>query len=313
MAFRPPPSYVPKAAPSAQGEAQTRRAGCPEHSLARERGSRGALKRVIASLWVTVLLVVVLAATAALADPKFPPLTGRIVDEAALLTGDDRRALEADLKALEEKSTDQLVIYITRSLQGYPIEDFGYRLGRAWAIGQKDKNNGAILIVAPSDRKVRIEVGRGLEPQLTDLMTKLIIENAILPAFRRNDFPGGIKAGVRDIRDVLLGDAEEVKQRAKGGAKRSPGGDSNFPLLILALFILIAVSMVLMQARQNANLSPAARAAAARRRAASSATPWTTGGWGGSSGGWGGGSSGGGGGFSGGGGDFGGGGSSGSW
>ena len=182
-----------------------------------------------------------LLATAALADPKFPPLTGRIVDEAALLSADDRRALEAELKALEEKSTDQLVVYTTRSLQGYPIEDFGYRLGRAWAIGQKDKNNGVILIVAPTDRKVRIEVGRGLEPQLTDLMTKLIIENAILPAFRRNDFAGGIKAGVRDIRDVLLGDAEAVKERAKGGAKRSPGGGSNFPLLILVLFILIAV------------------------------------------------------------------------
>jgi uncharacterized protein len=256
----------------------------------------------------------ILLAAAAFAESKFPPLTGRIVDEAALLTADDERALEAELKALEEKSTDQLVVYTTRSLQGYPIEDFGYRLGRTWAIGQKGKNNGAILIVAPTDRKVRIEVGRGLEPQLTDLMTKLIIENAILPAFRRNDFAGGIKAGVRDIRDVLLGDAEEVKQRAKGGAKRSPGSNSNFPLLILGLFILVAGAMVWMQARQNANLSPAARAARARRRAASSAAPWTSGGWGGSSGSWGGGSSdSGGGGFSGGGGDFGGGGSSGSW
>ena len=96
--------------------------------------------------------------------------------------------IEQDLTALEEKSTDQLVVYTTRSLQGYPIEDFGYRLGRDWQIGQKGKNNGVILIVAPNDRKVRIEVGRGLEPQLTDLMTKLIVENAILPAFRRNDF-----------------------------------------------------------------------------------------------------------------------------
>jgi uncharacterized protein len=276
-----------------------------------ERGLRGARGWGVASL-LAVLLMVVLAAVA-LAEPKFPPLTGRIVDEAGLLTGEDRRALEADLKALEEKSTDQLVVYTTRSLQGYPIEDFGYRLGRTWAIGQKDKNNGVILIVAPNDRKVRIEVGRGLEPQLTDLMTKLIIENAILPAFRRNDFVGGIKAGVRDIRDVLLGDAEEVKQRARGGAKRSPGGDGSFPLMILALFILIAVATVWMQARENANLSPAARAARARRRAAQSSVPWTTGGWGGSSGGWSGGSSGGGGGFSGGGGDFGGGGSSGSW
>jgi uncharacterized protein len=280
-----------------------------------ERGLRSARIRAIAPL-VALLLVATLTITAALADPKFPPLTGRIVDEAALLSADDRRTLEAELRALEEKSTDQLVVYTTRSLQGYPIEDFGYRLGRAWAIGQKDKNNGAILIVAPADRKVRIEVGRGLEPQLTDLMTKLIIENAILPAFRRNDFAGGIKAGVRDIRDVLLGDAEEVKQRARGGAKRSPGGNSNFPLLILALFILIAIAMVWMQSRQNANLSPAA-AARARRRDGTRVvpvppvSPW--GGWGGGSGGWSGDSGGGGGGFSGGGGDFGGGGSSGSW
>jgi uncharacterized protein len=256
-----------------------------------------------------VLLAAALAATAVRADPKFPLLTGRIVDEAALLSADDRRALEAELMALEEKSTDQLVVYTTRSLQGYPIEDFGYRLGRAWAIGQKGKNNGAILIVAPGDRKVRIEVGRGLEPQLTDLMTKLIIENAILPAFRRNDFVGGIKAGVRDIRDVLLGDAEAVKQRAKGGAKRSPGGSSNFPLLILALFILIAVSMVWMQSRQTAHPNRLTRD---RRRDGSSASPWSSGSWGSGSGSWGGGSSGGGG-FSGGGGDFGGGGSSGSW
>ena len=100
---------------------------------------------------------------------------------------------------------------------------------------------------------MRIEVGRGLEPQLTDIMTKLIVENAILPAFRRNDFAGGIKAGVRDIRDVLLGDAEAVKERARGAAKRSPGASSNFPVLILVLFVLIAVSIVWMQSRQTAH------------------------------------------------------------
>jgi uncharacterized protein len=262
------------------------------------------------------LIVTLVVCSAALAAPKFPPLTGRIVDEAGLLSMEDRRTLETDLKALEEKSTDQLVVYTTRSLQGYPIEDFGYQLGRTWTIGQKDKNNGVILIVAPNDRKVRIEVGRGLEPQLTDLMTKIIIENAILPAFRRNDFSGGIKAGVRDIRDVLLGDTDAVKERARGGAKRSPGsGDNFFPLLILALFILVAFTMVWMQARQNAvagNLSRARR----RGRGGPSVVPvpWDTGGgWGGGSGGWSGGSDGSGGGFSGGGGDFGGGGSSGSW
>ena len=262
--------------------------------------------------WTFALVCVLYLAGAALAQPKFPPLSGRIVDEVGLLSADDKRALEGELKALEEKSTDQLVVYIARSLEGYPIEDFGYRLGRFWQIGQKDKNNGVILIVAPNERKVRIEVGRGLEPQLTDLMSKLIIENAVLPAFRRNDFAGGIKAGVRDIRDVLLGDVEAVKQRAKSGAKRSPATDSGqISLIILGFFIVMAFIVVWVQSRQTAR--PTALARARRRNGArtvpASAPWWSSGGWGGGSGGW----ESGGGGFSGGGGDFGGGGSSGSW
>jgi uncharacterized protein len=265
--------------------------------------------RAIVSVLLLAAALVFAITAAAHAQPKFPTLTGRIVDEANLLSADDKRALEHDLKALEEKSTDQLVVYTTRSLQGYPIEDFGYRLGRHWQIGQQGKNNGVILIVAPSDRKVRIEVGRGLEPQLTDLMTKLIVENAILPAFRRNDFVGGIKAGVRDIRDVLLGDAEEVKQRAKAANKRSPGADSLMPVAILVILVLFAFTVIWMQSLQTAHPGRLSRD---RRR--SSSDPWgsSSGGW--SGGGWsGGGSGGGGGGFSGGGGDFGGGGSSGSW
>ena len=150
------------------------------------------------------------------AEPQFPELTGRIVDNANLLKPEDRAAIEADLKALEEKSTDQLVVVTLPSLQGYEIEDFGYQLGRKWAIGQKGKNNGVLLIVAPNERKVRIETGRGLEPLVTDLMSKIIIENAIVPEFRRGDYSAGIRAGVRDIKDVLLGDEEAVKDRARG-------------------------------------------------------------------------------------------------
>jgi len=264
-----------------------------------------------AIVWLLLLAAALLQANAnaAHAQPNFPTLTGRIVDEANLLSADDKRALEQDLKALEEKSTDQLVVYTTRSLQGYPIEDFGYRLGRHWQIGQQGKNNGVILIVAPTDRKVRIEVGRGLEPQLTDLMTKLIVENAILPAFRRNDFAGGIKAGVRDIRDVLLGDAEEVKQRAKAAKKRSPDGDGIMPVAILLILILFAFIVIVTQSMQTAH--PGRRLSRDRRRSSGPDR------WGGSAGGWSGGgwsgSGDGGGGFSGGGGDFGGGGSSGSW
>jgi uncharacterized protein len=258
------------------------------------------------------LLAALLSASAARAQPKFPALTGRIVDEANLLSSADRNAILEDLKLLEQKSSDQIVVFTTRSLQGYPIEDFGYQLGRAWAVGQQGVNNGILLIVAPNERKVRIEVGRGLEPVMTDLLSKLIIENAILPAFRRNDFSGGIKAGVHDIRDVLLGDAEAVRQRAEAGKKRTNAPNDNIALYFLIFFISVAIFMVWMQQRQMAHPGRA-NANARRARSGYIPAPIDSGGsWGSSSGSWGGGSSDSGG-FSGGGGDFGGGGSSGSW
>jgi uncharacterized protein len=278
------------------------------HPFAHEATPVLSARAAAASAFLAVCCALVFwLAIAALAEPKFPPLTGRIVDEAGLLSPDDRRQIEAELEALEAKSTDQVVVYTTRSLQGYPIEDFGYQLGRAWQIGQKGKDNGVVLIVAPNDRKVRIEVGRGLEPQLTDLMSKLIIENAILPAFRRGDFSGGIKAGVHDIRDVILGDAEAVKLRAKQAAKRSNDTAGGLALVIPLIFILIAFAMIWAQRAQMAQ--PTAGSSRRKPYGGPVVVPVPSG-WGSGSGGWG---SGGGGGFSGGGGDFGGGGSSGSW
>ena len=292
------------------------RTGCSARTSHRPVPPTGAGRHSGGLLLALALFLVGLAAAGA--QPHFPALSGRIVDGAELLSPQDRRALEGELQALEAKSTDQVVVYTTRSLQGYPIEDFGYQLGRAWGIGQKGKDNGVILIVAPNERKVRIEVGRGLEPQLTDLLTKLIIENAIVPALRRNDYAGGIKAGVRDIRDVLLGDAAAVKERAKVAAKRSPAGGIFDPATLLALMIALAVVLVFVQSLRTAHPE---RMAADRRRLRGRGPPpsgapgWGGPVWGGSAGGWeggwGGGSSGGG--FSGGGGDFGGGGSSGSW
>ena len=151
-----------------------------------------------AIVWLLLLAAALLLANAAAAraQPNFPALTGRIVDEANLLSADDKRALEQDLKALEEKSTDQLVVYTTRSLQGYPIEDFGYRLGRHWQIGQQGKNNGVILIVAPTDRKVRIEVGHGLEGTITDALSSRVIRNVLVPAFRTGDYATGIQRAI---------------------------------------------------------------------------------------------------------------------
>src|SRR6202030_1156708 len=119
---------------------------------------------------------------------SFPALTGRVVDEAGLMDAATRTALIEQLAGLEQKTTDQLVVVTLKSLQGTSIEDYGYQLGRHWQIGQKDNNNGVLLIVAPNERKVRIEVGYGLEGTLTDAVSRLIIANAIAPRFRENDF-----------------------------------------------------------------------------------------------------------------------------
>ena len=168
----------------------------------------------------------------AVAEPIFPELTGRVVDDANLLSYPEEVAITADLKALEDKSSDQLVVVTLPSLQGYTIEDFGYQLGRRWGIGTAKWDNGVILVVAPNERKVRIEVGRGLEGTLTDALSKIIIENAILPRFRDGDFAGGIKNGVRDIALVLTGDAAEVEARAKAR------NDADDPMIAWIFFIV---------------------------------------------------------------------------
>jgi uncharacterized protein len=246
----------------------------------------------------TAVLVFVLALgfafLPAVAAPDFPALTGRVVDDADLLGAEDHEALTAELKALEDKSSDQLVVVTLPSLQGYTIEDFGYRLGRQWGIGTAKLDNGVLLIVAPNERKVRIEVGYGLEPILTDALSKLIIENAILPRFRAGDFPGGIKDGVRDIGLVLTGDAAEVEQRAKARHDADdPGIDWITVLIYLAIFLAITYWV---------HSRPVDVSRVGRRGKSSSSSSWGGSGGGSSSGG-----------FSGGGGGFGGGGSSGSW
>ena len=254
----------------------------------------------------------------ALAAPNYPELTGQIVDNANLLSPDDRAAILAELQALEGKSTDQVAVVTVKSLEGYAIEDYGIGLARKWQIGQKDKDNGIVLIVAPNERKVRIEVGRRLEPVMTDTMSKIIITNAMLPKFRRGDYPGGIRDGVRDIKDVLLGDADAVKDRAKGG----PTGNSYSISLIHLLVFAAIIALIFWQMKKAAdaqrqweqNLSPDERRRLQRERRRNRGgnvvvIPGGSGDWGG---GWSGGGSGGGG-WSGGGWSFGGGGASGGW
>src|SRR5262249_45343900 len=153
-----------------------------------------------------LLLVAWIAAAAAALT--FPQLTGRVVDDAGILDTATKADLDRKLADFESKTTGQLVVVTLKSLQGTSIEDYGYQLGRHWGIGQKEKNSGALLIVAPNQRQVRIEVGYGLEGTLTDAISKLIIENSILPRFKAGDFAGGISRGVDDIIQVLSGDAE---------------------------------------------------------------------------------------------------------
>ncbi len=246
-------------------------------------------------------------AAAQISQPKFPELTGRVVDEAGIIKHEDRQALERELEALEAKSTDQVVVATVKSLQGYEIEEYGYQLGRKWGIGQKGKDNGVILIVAPNERKVRIEVGRRLEPILNDGLTGTIIRGRILPAFRRGDFSGGVRAGVKDITDVLSGDAEAVKERAKGGVTKPAPEVDPMGLVILAIWVGIFILIIYLQIRQSRQMP----STLGRNRRRDGNVVVIPGGFGGGWSGGGGGDSGGG--WSGGGGDFGGGGSSGSW
>jgi uncharacterized protein len=197
-----------------------------------------------AGLALIAFLTLVLLLPAIALD--FPSLSGRVVDEANILDPQTRAVLTDKLADLEAKTTDQVVVVTLKSLQGTSIEDFGVELGRHWQIGQKDKNNGALLIVAPNERKVRIEVGYGLEGALTDAVSRLIIENAITPRFRAGDFAGGITRGVDDITSVLTGDADEWKGRA---AQRpdtvsptdSTRNDSIWPAIWFVLVVMAVV------------------------------------------------------------------------
>jgi len=176
----------------------------------------------------------------------FPALTGRVVDEAGVLPPADRTALTAQLAELESKTSIQLVVVTLKSLQGTTIEDYGYQLGRRWQIGQKGQNSGALLIVVPSERGVRIEVGYGLEGTLTDAATKVIIETAILPSFKAGDLPGGIKRGVDQIVQLLRADAGSTPSVPARAADRNGSdaldGIGGWPLLafgVLAVGLLI--------------------------------------------------------------------------
>jgi uncharacterized protein len=200
------------------------------------------MESIAPTRWWKLLFILLLAAPAFAAPPEFPQLTGRVVDQAGILSPSTRDGLSEMLAAHERATGQQIVVVTLKSLQGYSIEDFGYQLGRKWGIGQKGKNTGALLIVAPNERKVRIEVGYGLEGTLTDASSRTIIEREILPNFRNGDFNGGVIAGTAAIVTLLGGDV------SASGARPSPQPSNDFegspwPMLIVLIIFIVFVVM----------------------------------------------------------------------
>lgn len=180
------------------------------------------------------------------AQMSFPALTGRVVDDAHIISPNEKNNLEQILAQHEQKTSNQLVLVTLPSLQGLAIEDYGYQLGRAWGIGQKGKNNGVLLIVAPNERKVRIEVGYGLEGVLTDAITSQIIQTIILPKFKNKDYTGGITDGASAILKLLDGGEISSSLVAK---KATPADDLSLQSeliigAIIGLFILFIIFVI---------------------------------------------------------------------
>ncbi len=164
-------------------------------------------------------------------------LSGRVVDDAGIIDPAQRQQLVQKLADFEAKSSDQVVVVTVPSLNGEDIETYANRLFRAWALGQKQENNGILLLVAPNDRKVRIEVGYGLEGTMTDALSSVIINGTIIPEFRNGDYSGGVVQGVDAIVSVLSGDGAELEARARRNAQTSSAsGDTDWVFVIFITF-----------------------------------------------------------------------------
>lgn len=276
-------------------------------------------------LFLLLLFSPLLSATAASAL-GVPRLTGRVVDTAHMLSPDAAREIDAKLAAFERSDSTQVVVLTIPSLEGESLEEYSIKVAQAWGIGQKGKDNGVLLLVSKGDRKVRIEVGYGLEGRLTDALSGRIIDYAIVPAFKAGHFDAGIESGVSAIMEAVRG---EYKGGPEHGAKDS-GHDDNafFGLFILAMLLTAFLSRLPAPARAGifGVVLPGAGALfglglgflgllCVAGVVLGLVGPWLFSSGRGGGGGFyvGGGGSSGGGGFSGGGGSFGGGGSSGSW
>jgi uncharacterized protein len=193
---------------------------------------------------VAVGFIALLCAVVAVFAVNFPALTGRIVDQANIIPAATRNAIEPKLADLEAKSGIQLVVATVTSLEGQEIEPYANELFRTWKLGQKEKNNGVLLLVAPKEHRVRIEVGYGLEGTLTDALSKVIISNAITPRFKTGDFAGGVSRGVDDIITVLTTDSADWQQRPALRLDNVPTRDPTNWILFAVLLVVVTLCIV---------------------------------------------------------------------
>jgi uncharacterized protein len=207
--------------------------------------------------WVVALLLALLSLIASPAQAlTFPPLTGLVVDQANIIPADRKPALEQKLEAFQQQTHRQLVVATVSSLEGQDIQQYGVQLLRAWGVGLKGADNGAILLIAPNERKVGIEVGYGLEGVLTDAYSSVIINSQILPAFKAGDMPAGIDAGANAIIDLLSqpDDQAHAKQEAAVAAydKQHKSSNEGVPGALIFWMIVIAwivISSIIRRAR----------------------------------------------------------------
>jgi len=195
--------------------------------------------RSFAHVLAVALVAFVLAAGAARAALSFPPLTGRVVDDAGILSGDAKDKLTTLLAEHEQQTGNQVVVVTLKSLQGSDIADYGYQLGRAWGIGQKGKSNGALIIVAPNEHKTRIEVGYGLEGQLTDAQSALIIQDTMLPYFKKGDYDSGVLAATVQVLEAIGGKPSNADQLPQAQPDAQPSGHGGIPIFFIVIILWV--------------------------------------------------------------------------
>ena len=212
---------------------------------------RWPINRALFFLGLAFIFITSFVCADTFAEDSLPALSGRVVDNANLLSPTARASLTEKLSSLEEKTGTQIVVATLPTLSGYDIETYATSLFRRWALGQKQMNNGVLLLIAPSERQVRIEVGYGLEGVLTDALSSTIINAIILPNFRQDNFEKGIVEGVAAIIDVLTGskadfdarvhEYQQIEQERLKQQQRQDMIANTVAVLIFLVFVVLPV------------------------------------------------------------------------